>query len=305
MYDGDISINPSFLPPKRHTLEELIEFLPENISFDVVQVDFEGNFSYKALLPKRTVWDIELQLMAYDYDTSQSELLFLNGSSDIIPNVYEGGYKTWECSYDLMEYVRKTSLKYSKVLELGCGSSLPSVVLFIETLVNSREQAVNFTLQDYNVSVLKFLTIPNLFLAWAIVKNQEIASMKEMNITNTIKEEFLCDLRERKITINCISGGWCDKMNDLILDKHDLILASETIYSKQNLDTFINILAYNIGNYKEGKALIAAKKTYFGLDVSIEDFVQKLKDFNLNYSYVYESINTGIVRVILNIECLL
>ncbi|EMR11671.1 hypothetical protein PNEG_00109 [Pneumocystis murina B123] len=301
-YNEDTSSNISSLPPKRHTLEELIEFLPENISFDVLKVDFKEYSSYKTLLPKRAIWDIRLQLMAYDYDTSQSELLFLTGSSDIIPNVYEGGYKTWECSYDLVEYLSKTSLKYSK---LGCGSALPSVVLFIQTLLYSRNQAVNFTFQDYNISVLKFLTIPNLFLAWAIIKNQEIASMKEMNITNTIKEEFLSDLIEKKITINFISGGWCDKMNHLILDKHDLILASETIYSKQNLNTFINILAYNIENHKESKALIAAKKTYFGLDVSIEDFIRKLEEFHLNYSYVYESINTGIVRVILNIESFL
>ncbi|QSL64388.1 hypothetical protein MERGE_001689 [Pneumocystis wakefieldiae] len=296
VYNEVISSNNSFLPPKRHSLEELIEFLPENISFDIIEVDFREFLSYKALLPKRAIWDIQLQLMAHDYDTSEGELLFLKGSSDIIPSVYEVYY---------VEYLRKTPLKYSRVLELGCGSALPSVVLFIQTLLCSRDQAINFTLQDYNASVLKFLTMPNLFLAWAIVKNQEIASMKEMNITNTVKEQFLSDLAEKNITIDFISGGWCDKMNHLIIDKHDLILSSETIYSKQNLNTFINILAYNIENHKESNALIAAKKTYFGLDVSIEDFIQKLKEFHLSYSYVYQSVNTGIVRVILNIQSLL
>ncbi|KAG4303705.1 hypothetical protein PCANB_000088 [Pneumocystis canis] len=294
-----------FLAPKKHTLEELLVFLPENIEFNIITIESQEDLLNTILLPKRELWDIRLQLMTDDYDTSQDELSFLNGSKDIIPYIYEGGYKTWECSYDLTQYVCKSSLKYNKVLELGCGSALPSMALFIHTLIYSKNQAVKFTLQDYNLTVLKFLTIPNFFLAWAITKNQKIASLKEMNITDTLKKEFLSDLTQKNITIECFSGGWSHEMNQMIQDRHNLILASETIYSKQNLDTFINMLVYNIREYKDTKILIAAKKVYFGLDISMEDFVQKLKEYQLGYSVVYENMNTGVIRVIFDINNLL
>ncbi|KAG5518977.1 hypothetical protein PMAC_002508 [Pneumocystis sp. 'macacae'] len=289
------------LPPKKHTLEELLAFLPENISFNTVPIQFQEGVSYAAFLPKRELWDIRLQLMKHDYDEYQGELQLLNSEKDIFPYIYEGGYKTWECSYDLAQYVCKSSLKYRKILELGCGSALPSVALFIQTLY-SENQTIKFTLQDYNISVLKFLTIPNFFLAWAIVKNLEFVSLKEITVTNTLKEKFLSDLSQQNITIECFSGGWCNEMNYLIQDRHDLILGSETIYSKQNIDPFINMLVYNIKNDQDSGALVAAKKVYFGLDTSVEDFIQKLKEHNLNYSVVYENINSGVIRVILSIK---
>ncbi|KAG4306392.1 hypothetical protein PORY_000380, partial [Pneumocystis oryctolagi] len=291
-----------FLPPKKHTLEELLMFLPENISFSTVPIELMKEVPCVTFLPKRELWDIRLQLMAHDYDEYQDELSLLNSNSDILPYIYEGGYKTWECSYDLARYLLNSPSKYNKILELGCGSALPSIALFVQTLLCSKNQAVKFTFQDYNASVLKFLTIPNLFLAWVITKNQEILSLKEVNVTNSLKKQFLSDLLHKNVTIECFSGGWCDEMNCLIQDTHDLILASETIYSKQNLDTFINMFVYSIKNNKGSKALVAAKKVYFGLDVSVEDFVQKLKEYHLTYSLVYENANSGVIRVILDIN---
>ena len=50
--------------------------------------------------------------------------------SDLIPAVYEGGMKIWECSGDLVEYLGKKSrddldLSGKRVLEVGCGAGLP------------------------------------------------------------------------------------------------------------------------------------------------------------------------------------
>ncbi|CCJ29068.1 unnamed protein product [Pneumocystis jirovecii] len=263
------------LPPKKHTLEEMLTFLPENISFNTIPIEFEKEASCVTFLPKRELWDIRLQLMKHDYDEYQDELQLLNSNKDILPYIYENKGR------------------------LGCGSALPSVTLFIKTLY-SKNQSIKFTLQDYNISVLKFSAIPNIFLAWAITKNQKFSSLKEINITDTLKERFLSDLSQQNITIECFSGGWCNEMNCLIQDTHDLVLGSETIYSKQNLDPFINMLVYNIKNRQDSEALVAAKKVYFGLDTSIEDFVQKLKEYHLNYSVVYENMNSGIIRFIKN-----
>lgn len=48
--------------------------------------------------------------------------------SDLLPGVYEGGAKIWECTIDLIDYfVENTKIsdfKAKRVLDLGCGSGL-------------------------------------------------------------------------------------------------------------------------------------------------------------------------------------
>ena len=38
-------------------------------------------------------------------DSESSALAFLDAPSDLVPGVYEGGLKTWECSIDLVNYL--------------------------------------------------------------------------------------------------------------------------------------------------------------------------------------------------------
>ena len=47
-------------------------------------------------------------------------------SKDIIPGVYEGGLKVWECTIDLLKYIVSHSdlIKNKHILELGCGHGL-------------------------------------------------------------------------------------------------------------------------------------------------------------------------------------
>ncbi|CAG7726628.1 unnamed protein product, partial [Allacma fusca] len=69
----------------------------------------------------------------------------LDSSSDLIPGVYEGGFKMWECTSDLVKYLESNSdvviNDNTKVLDLGCGSG----VLGLYAL--SRGGLVDF--QDY------------------------------------------------------------------------------------------------------------------------------------------------------------
>ncbi|XP_045170144.2 uncharacterized protein LOC123532680 [Mercenaria mercenaria] len=53
--------------------------------------------------------------------------------SDLIPNVYEGGLKVWECAVDLAKYLQKCDIKFhnKKVLELGCGAGLPAILAML------------------------------------------------------------------------------------------------------------------------------------------------------------------------------
>lgn len=39
--------------------------------------------------------------------SKEKALEFLDAPSDLVPGVYEGGLKTWECSLDLVEYLHE------------------------------------------------------------------------------------------------------------------------------------------------------------------------------------------------------
>lgn len=45
-------------------------------------------------------------------------LEYADDPSDLIPSVYEGGLKTWECSLDLAGYLHSHKVAASKVLEV-------------------------------------------------------------------------------------------------------------------------------------------------------------------------------------------
>jgi hypothetical protein len=71
-------------------------------------------------LPRRDLFDARFQLISHNADdldgsdqptntNAQSALQFLNAPSDLVPLVYEGGLKTWECSLDLASYLDSIS----------------------------------------------------------------------------------------------------------------------------------------------------------------------------------------------------
>ena len=63
-------------------------------------------------------------------DVNKKALHFLDAPSDLVPGVYEGGLKTWECSLDLVEYLHQlqsssnfAGFAGSRVLEVSFFSS--------------------------------------------------------------------------------------------------------------------------------------------------------------------------------------
>lgn len=58
---------------------------------------------------------------------AEAELAFVDAPSDLVPGVYEGGLKTWECSVDLAAYFArihegeygKLSVQGKKIIEVG------------------------------------------------------------------------------------------------------------------------------------------------------------------------------------------
>lgn len=97
--------------------------LPDDISYSSVRI---GDM----VIPRRDLFDVRMQLMALE-SLSDAEVRFtqLGGKDaleyasrpcDLVPRVYEGGLKTWECSLDLASYVESNikELRGKRILEV-------------------------------------------------------------------------------------------------------------------------------------------------------------------------------------------
>ncbi|KAJ4366431.1 hypothetical protein N0V83_008067 [Neocucurbitaria cava] len=170
------SDDPPPIAARTHDLDELLSTLPDKISYTNITITSPKGFTVR--LPRRELFDVRLQLMAEDDGSSSNPLTGLD-ESDLRPNLYEGGYKTWECSIDLVKYLldrgpRKDLddlVRVNHVIEMGCGSALPSLLLFQYALKNSLP--MYFTLTDYNADVLRLVTLPNLLLTWCATLDEE------------------------------------------------------------------------------------------------------------------------------------
>jgi protein-histidine N-methyltransferase len=99
------------LPPIYHGLKQLLAQLPSKIAYGTVDVDLDGRGIVQ--LPRRELWDVRLQLMAED-DTAGEAQPGL-GDHDVKTGVYEGGFKSWESSVDLVKCLFKEhSFLFSK-----------------------------------------------------------------------------------------------------------------------------------------------------------------------------------------------
>ena len=143
--------------------------LPDKLSFSTLT--FTSPLGHTTSLPRREIFDVRVQLMAED-DGTRSNLLAGLEATDLQTTVYEGGYKTWECALDLVKFLldrgpRKDLddlVRVQHVVELGCGSAVPSLLLWMYALREGLGMC--FTLADYNEDVVRLVTLPNLVLAW-------------------------------------------------------------------------------------------------------------------------------------------
>jgi protein-histidine N-methyltransferase len=269
--------------------------LPDKISYSIVTLTSPLNHTTR--LPRRELFDVRLQLMAED-DNSNPNLLSGLDDSDLRTNIYEGGYKTWECSLDLCRYLldrgpRKDIDDMSRVdhvIEMGCGSALPSLLLFQYARRNNL--GLYFTLTDYNEDVLRLVTVPNLLLTWVAglddtqshelfpesgnpLKTEE--ENGELYLTPQILESFKSHLTKQGIVLTIISGSWTPTQSFISLvpnapDLNTFILGSETIYSPTSCTAFTDAITALMRRTKMAKALVAAKRVYFGVGGSVDGF---------------------------------
>lgn len=159
------------------------------------------------------------------------------------------------------------------------------------------------------------MTLPNLLLTWNYLVNsprekpstsadnaissernqdqEDEQDEEELEITPELLENFQQDLTRRGITIDFISGAWSPAFVDLALSStgestgkgsnRTLILASETIYSPSSLGAFSETLLALLrrsaaAETSKSRALLAAKKVYFGVGGGVDEFLAVLRN---------------------------
>ncbi|EHY53968.1 hypothetical protein HRR83_004614 [Exophiala dermatitidis] len=121
---------PKTIEPKRHSLAELLESLPSQISYNPLTIprltvpnaengsggvhanhiaNPKDNEDTKVQVLRRSLFDIRAQLMAEadpeTHDDAAETMLAGLENGDLTSGIYEGGFKTWECALDLASLV--------------------------------------------------------------------------------------------------------------------------------------------------------------------------------------------------------
>ena len=129
--------------------------------------------------------------------------------------------------------------------------------------------------------MLRLVTLPNLLLTWAKTTSSPspdplVSSPDgDLEITPELLTSFKSSLAESGITLTLIAGAWSPRLVDLVPTAPAmslLVLASETIYSPASLSAFTETLIQILRRVKIGKAMLAAKRVYFGVGGSVDAF---------------------------------
>lgn len=180
------------------------------------------------------------------------------------------------------------------------------------------------TLADYNPTVLYLVTLPNLVLAWALQQRGQSPALEEaftpddeLELTPEVLEAFKQSLSSSQITLSFFSGAWSAEFVDLLYGSvlgaladttKTLVLGSETIYSPFALESFsatlLSILQRERCDRPSGnaRAFIAAKRLYFGVGGSLDDFVDRMRGLGASVKTLFEETQ-GVHRGV--VECLL
>lgn len=178
------------------------------------------------------------------------------------------------------------------------------------------------TLADYNPTVLQLVTLPNFILAWALERRDQNPALEEafamgdeLELTPEVLQQFKEFLTSSQISLNFISGGWSVELIDLLYETQfkldgsssfdTLLIGAETIYSPFALDAF-NEMVLAILNREQSQrsncqsqALVGAKRLYFGVGGSLDDFVDKARGRGATVTQVREEaegVRRGVVR---------
>lgn len=178
------------------------------------------------------------------------------------------------------------------------------MVLYRHALQNDL-QGLTFTFADYNEEVLRLITLPNIILNWAATSGDDQlgetrprpteASSGEFELTPEILERFVAEVKGKNLTFNLLSGPWSSTLAEHIPPSAPemglVILAAETIYSPESTVAFVDLLAILLRRVKMAKAMIGAKRIYFGVGGSVDGLKEACREKG---AVAYEIENHGV-----------
>ncbi|KAG9311856.1 hypothetical protein JVU11DRAFT_8108 [Chiua virens] len=285
-------------------LDSLLATLPTQLSYSFFFVPSPNNRIPDLKLARRDLFDARFQLISEgtDYVDSAfvnklsetnpsltSALQFIDNPSDLVPLVYEGGLKTWECSLDLAHCLKRDGHAANAIgrrtLELGCGTAVPTLCILQEIFSSPviSDTDTHIHLQDYNASVLQLVTMPNVILAWYISPAAESYRSSEpqepddldsiLHITPELLQAFKTSLHAHHLHLRFFSGSWDTFDLAHAGGPYHLVLTSETIYHPDSLPSLVRVM-HNAAGDEQHTCLVAAKTVYFGVGGGIFEFVR-------------------------------
>ncbi|KAJ3115153.1 Histidine protein methyltransferase 1 [Phlyctochytrium bullatum] len=226
------------------------------------------------------------------------------GDSDLVEGDYEGGFKTWECSLDLVSFLagdNQALFSGKRVLELGCGSGLPGIFCMLGG-------ASHVDLQDYNEEVIRLLTFPNVLLNLAASMGRTSAAYPvadgggvpwKTDKKGTFEVDLHPSLLEGRGGVGFLKGDW--GLQELDGETYDLVLTSETIYSAESMVALYDAIEKSLSR-PSGIALVAAKTSYFGCSGSLQDFLALVKTRNVFQAETVWQQTQGVAREIVKLS---
>lgn len=89
----------------------MLSRLPSKIAYSTLAVDLE-NGRGTIQIPRRELWDVRVQLMAEEESNeSVSDSQAGLGEHDVKTGIYEGGFKSWESSVDLVKVLASENVQ--------------------------------------------------------------------------------------------------------------------------------------------------------------------------------------------------
>jgi protein-histidine N-methyltransferase len=195
--------------------------------------------------------------------------------------------------------------------------------------MSSTAAPISFVLADYNPSVLQLVTLPNFILAWAIyhrgklpVLEEALSPDGELDLTPEVLGAFQDFLSSHKISLLFFSGAWSPEFVSMVADSQNtpgtsmpssvdeqnveqatIILGAETIYSPfalgSFLQTILSLLQHEKARGQAAEVLVGAKRLYFGVGGSLDDFVVQAREQGAIVEQLREEaegVRRGVVR---------
>lgn len=233
-----------------------------------------------------------LQYLLPQFTTSLSEK-----NTDLIPGVYEGGLKVWECSLDLcrflahiidetispasdFQYVTKAVMRSiengGSAFELGCGHGLPACLLLRESVRRHTDSVVVFS--DFNDFVLRDVTISNALLNICSLYREQDNDSAAANAPQVLSKQSIYAGGDwmglsHKLSNNEVLIPVSSSEKREVHERFDVVLASETTYTTESCQDTAFLMFQHL-KVDIGVGLVATKRFYFGVGGGADAFSQ-------------------------------